>query len=61
MLVRHILRVWRRKPGDVDAWPLLAISVLMPRFSGDDVRHAVARDMAIAADKLESLMPGLGN
>jgi hypothetical protein len=43
------------------AWDVGTSSVLMSGLSGDDVWHAVACDMAVAADEFETLMPGLGD
>jgi hypothetical protein len=43
------------------AWDMGSSSVLIPGLSGDDVGHAVACDMAVAADEFETLMPGLGD
>jgi hypothetical protein len=45
----------------VVAWDAGTSLVLMPVLSGDDVGHAVAGDMAIAADKSEALVPCLGD
>ena len=43
------------------AWDDGTSSVLMLGLSSDNVGHVVARDMAVAADEFETLMPCLGD